>query len=602
MMRLTWLKDRLSEWEATPNRDDIVGSFQYNSLREIVIKELKRRIEQEEANPTTGDILWAVSGIGYKTQKARGLAAIGRHVEISSYGLGVRTNPSILVLPYDVIPPDYLNNLPHGLFARPAPMRPRHGFVESQRVYGWHLLAHIFQQTLIADPNGEVILMRPRMGAFSAVAANAGVTWGMLNNGATDGKNGSAKHIPSINPTWKGNILYEPNRIGVENTPYLELVQDISVRAGFVEYSDLVQVRDGPEQPTTKDFIPKRITVKNVYYPTGDLLSWEKKVKEMNPATDVVAAKSLSSHWAVHAIENGISVVTSRWNVYAGEELVPVKNKPKFSTKSYKKLRDYLKYWKGLDYMNGWDHASVGHSIYPIIGTVHAMGQWDDSDHLLRLRAFAVDGLLRVLNAAIAGELRHYNCNTNRPDPTKYGLPKLGSRRDVIYYGYLRPKTYAQMAKFLRSGVITFGKEGCWRDGFGGHAWKNVASAARKLALRLQIFMRKPSETTWKEVAMAANVALHMAHNNGPTVSKWVDRNALNLIAENPAFGFLSPVAGRVVLGLPMFVSPISTRNFHTELKYDEPRCERCREIEEERVVITASDLKLLVSTEEKAA
>jgi hypothetical protein len=566
-----------------------------------LLEDINRQIT-DEPNPTEYAYT-SIADILARTQKAKGLAEM-KMLSSTLNNFGVSKADDFSIMPYE-LPDDLFEE--GTIFARPAPMLPRHGFVESEPVVTYKSLLRMWDKVKQEDPDGEIILMKPLSGEFSAVATNAGVTWGMGNDGATDGTKRHSKPVfipaSSLKVYWH---TYLPNISGITDTTYLELVQNYSTdRYRPTEWSVAVQMRDGPEQPTTKDYIPAEIKVGHVYRTSSydDLLEWEKAVKRMDPKKAVVLAPSLSSHWAVHAIQAGITTVTSMKSVPLGSILKPTTTIPEITKAQYKELRALLNEWQNKDYLNGYDHDSAVRVANPMVATIHAMVQWDGASHLLRLRAFAVDALLRFLLAAVAGELRHFGSNgpgrssqggrSRRTRPEIYGFHPVRGSRGYVYAKYFHPVDYSSASKFLRNAAIDYGNGG-WDSAYGGPAWANVAKATRRLALTLTKFQRKPGKETWSNVVAAANNALHTSHNNGVALTKWIARGYLTAIAEVPVLGFLSPTAGRVAMGLPMWVSPVATMPGTEEEEEPEERRERDIRIDKElNTVYTASMEKL---------
>ena len=88
-----------------------------------------------------------------RTQKARGLRAIWPLNNRLEKGW---TTPIVISQP---LTPEFPSVSMLPLMARPCPIRPRHGFVESRQVHSVEEVNQVLSETLVADPKGEVILM-----------------------------------------------------------------------------------------------------------------------------------------------------------------------------------------------------------------------------------------------------------------------------------------------------------------------------------------------------------------------------------------------------------------------------------------------------------
>jgi len=177
----------------------------------------------------------------------------------------------------------------------------------------------MIQDTALKDHSGmsEVILTPPLTAKISSVATNAGVSWGPGNDSVTSGTSPNIAEIPVKSTAWAWRRAVEllfPLLSGVREFfefpvyPYLELVE-------HKETVQLVQVRDGPEQPGGHNYVPRTFEVKEVLTAHVGilLLEWERKIESLENLDGLIVyapRMSLSSHYCVHAIAKGIPVVT----------------------------------------------------------------------------------------------------------------------------------------------------------------------------------------------------------------------------------------------------------------------------------------------------
>lgn len=527
--------------------------------------------EQESVHRSPRNSIYFIPKEKVKTQKAKGLHAMRETYH--SFGPEV-SNPiteDTYLLPYSCL---RKASFSQPMFARPCPITPRHGFVDSREVKTPEEAISLFNnEVLPADPQGEMIIMHKLTGRFSAVATSTGVVWGHGNDGVT-GQGSGVVRIPTLgvnNDQWNNLVTQmtrqSPSDVGINNSAYYELVEN----KGNVT---LVQMRDGPIQPTEMDYIPRNTKVKRVLRASlfPSLLDWEKHLKREKKDTpeglviDLVYG-SLSSHYAVHGIEQGIPVITSH-HPKLDEVLVPrVSTIPRLTKGDYKALAREIKVWLDQDYIKVDEYEeNPPHYTRAILATatatVHAMSQWGNDSHLIGLRSQAVVSLARAFVSASLGELRHWGSEGPgrgwRHKKMKTSMMKDGfvGGRSSIYKRALTPHPLRKMRRWLETCYVDFSHTGWGRiseggsTGFGGPNWANVAMAGLKLVRAIEKFLKTPTQLKWSAVVMAANVAVHTAHNGGFALNKWLNQDDFKRIAATPGIGFSNAHAARFVLGL----------------------------------------------------
>ena len=506
-----------------------------------------------------------------KTQKARGIAALTYISGGSMYpGVYYIGTSHVYHLPGGTLP----HRFPDGyrFFARPCPLRPRHGFVESRRVRTPEEAVDIYlDEVLPEDPDGELIVMPVLTGRFSAVATNAGVSWGLGHDGVTGGAGGFT--IPASTPknawnsTWKKRMIvrFEPSIIS--DTTYVELVENNFRMTA-------VQLRDGPEPPTTLDYIPRAEEIKVVLHQEGDLLEWEAFLKRLIRANGGPAGlcfnnhlRSLSSHYAVHAIELGIPVICTR-NPMVGEKLEPPEAVvPPLDRGDLQRLRRKVLDWLERDFIpSSLGYAAQKAILVTAIATAHTQSQWGASDPLLDLRAMAMVTFLRLTAAATLGEVRHWVSS----GPGRWGKRRKSvlvdpdgeklKERGQIYNHFYKSHPLDDILDSLKTVQKDFNTRGWGRGGgrrasdggcgYGGPKWARVAGVGIALGNALKGFLRHPTPNAWRRCAMEANNLVHTAHNNGYFFNKWLGGESFDTLARTPGVGFCNAWAAIVALGL----------------------------------------------------
>lgn len=500
-----------------------------------------------------------------QTQKARGIVAL-QNMAIACFGLDHFPSYAA-VWPSAGFSAQTLPNFP--LFARPCPITPRHGFVESRLVRDFGHALNIINETILADANGEVVFMPKLTGRFSGVATNAGVTWGLSNDGVTAGKEGTF-FIPAPASAEYWNAIWaqaqddfehrEKNPVGgtsgfIQTNAYVELVE----HNGSV---CPVQLRDGPVQDTMKNFIPHDgFTFKYIadmyddrLIQRNDLLYWEKYIAGLveDYGSEVVVHlpnMPLSSHYAVHAIQAGMAVITDPKAPEMGQTL-SAEPRIEFTASDYAIIAKNMAHMDTRPFIPE-DSDDQKNMIKTAVGTLHACSIWEPTDpRLLFLMAQAPIVVTRALSAACAGEMRHFYGRAG-PNGTPLSEPLLGPS---VHHGAGRSSIYAALLKPFEGRA-----EAChvmtadfnhshWNSSFGGKSWGTVSEATAVALEKIAAFLADPSDRTWKSLMMACNKAVHMAHNNGKALNKW--GVPMTQIAQAPACAFMNPYAAKVALNL----------------------------------------------------
>lgn len=561
--------------------------FKVRAAPSQVFKPTPLTFEQEEEMAQTSDMKKC------RTQKAKGVIyARDTDNEITSYAYGTRRPRCVAVMPtlgtVEYWRTRQLSWLKFPLFARPCPKRPRHGFLDSRIVNSWDEVEALLAETLSIDPDGELMLMPPLQGRTSAVATEAGISWGWGNDGATDGKNALSIPTPCNLEKWKQKV--RPKGCGIRNALYLELVTaPANYDTGDAEHSTIVQYRDGPVPGTAKNYIPawattvpvRSILKQGSSVKSKELLEWERKVKaavkENGGPKGLVLylpGHTLASHWAVHGIAAGIPVVTEEVTLEVGKPLDgALGSAPKFKRIDYQRLASYLEFFLVTPFATkyGKDRESGSQSakMYRAIATLHAMGIWSPERHLIKLMAEAPITIAKCLATACCGEVRHWwssgpgasdidrpppmtqlISDTTRWDPNNGSGAGNGMDRGWVYKELLEmsgPVGWNTLKRAVREAHADFSTSG-WRSGFGGDNWAKAAMEACKLFDAIDAFRARPTAGTWRKVVRKMNTAVNMVHNGGKLFNKWLNSDSMTRLNDYPVFGFMHPRTAEFIL------------------------------------------------------
>jgi hypothetical protein len=407
------------------------------------------------------------------TQKARGLAAL------ACRGLAMQ---------FVVRPGEVKWNGGWPAFARPCPVRPRHGFVESRVVDNEDEVARVLEETRAVDPQGEVIVMPFVEAKGNAVLAGRKVVVGDGNDGATAGRSGWALALAEP-ATFEQDLLEEA---GITGTAYVEAVSDV------FDNVTLTQLRDGPTPPEADEYVPQTVVVQRVIVGKGDLVEFEREVEQAGEGAVIwLPGGSLLSHYAVHGVAKGIAVVTRARAPAVGDVLTPPKGQHVLSLQRFRQ------------------GVRVGMVVPLELGSARRAGK----AALVGLHnAAASDGWSLGVSAAVlfrmgvtlcAGEARF--------------VRKRQRNRSAIYQ-----RTLSAKARLSQTLVASHKVFSTWVGGssFGGAKWREAAEFVAELGA--QLAKGSPGETV-----VALNKLVNHAHNGGWLFDKFFDRSYMNRAAAN---------------------------------------------------------------------
>lgn len=440
-----------------------------------------------------------------RTQKARGIVALSRHS-------GEYVPPFKVHNARDVNPDKLI-----GFFSRPCPVRPRHGFVDSRKVNSLQEGHALIRETLLADPEAEIVTMPLIEAALSGIWTTGLLTIGRGHDGATSGT--SAWNLPALGNLVNGRVLTEA---GVQGNPYVEILWPSGV-----ENYRLVQLRDGPALPKTQDFIPHPIRVQHILHAAGDLLWWERKLQSAAPGTVVYhPGGSLASHYAIHAVLNQVPVLISR-EPEVGEFL-------EVETESEHKAADVEALRAGF-YLASRLRISYEKAAYVMLAGCHHISVWTGNHDLLL--GLALGFAYRLTVAAALGEMRHAPGASSREG--------IESRNDI--YDACWEQTYSPAIHEAFEEALSVFHAHTWRRGFGGAKWFEFVRWAA-------IAQNELLDGKSAEALCALNQLVHCVHNNGWGFNKFLDDQMLTVTAQNPVEVLVECVplldrARRVLLG-----------------------------------------------------
>lgn len=475
-----------------------------------------------------------------RTQKVRGLrtlAAVLTHHTSTPF----RLLPHLSLEEVKEIEEAGLNVIyTYPIFARPCPVRPRHGFVDSRVVKNFKELKALWIETLEADPLGEVMIALMIDAQYNAVITPQFLSIGRGHDGATGGR--KTYQIPLCCPyQGLGSDTLDMAGIYAPNIPYIEAVLPRGWRvvysAGNIHRRGwvLTQLRAGPaiDGASTTEYIPRPIErITDVITPSGDdsLLDWEIRIAELKPS-DIVYLRggSMTSHFAIHAILNEIAFVTRPKRPAIGSSLAPTTTIPEY---------DPLAFLRGL---------ALGDLLGQRIGSFNVLSQITlaltglYNAHVLRgpdtkWLGVATALFIKLGSMALRGEARH--CGG-----------AAGERRATVYRKYAKePLAFhaADSSKWVH--IFKHGRFG--NGGMGGQKWVDCARGIESLLAGVSLLSRLPTPEGVKIFLTDLNRVVDLAHNNGWWLNKFANGNVYNEVQK----GYLPTLLEGAQL-LPMIAS-----------------------------------------------
>lgn len=390
------------------------------------------------------------------------------------------------------------------IFARPCPVRPRHGFVDSRPVKTLEEAQEVFSLAQASDPEAEMLLMPTINADLNAIWTPGHFVVGPGHDGATSGHDSFT--IPlAYNTAWMTTWVREmivKGRIKDPDVPYFELVsQDQNVW--------FTQMRGGPKLDSTgPDFIPESLVVQQVITAEGDLLEWEQRTAQLTPGTVVWhPGGSMASHYAIHCKLHNIPILTSA-EPTVGQTITPTKQLPPVDY-------DSVVGGIGAGMSVGMSVGETSPAVSLLLTGLHNQTAFSGNDGYWLGVACAL--MQRLGTAGLLGEARH-------------GLSqRLGCDRDNIYQdAFNRPFT---ARRNMRRAVWLFGNY-VWRSGYGGKAWYVCGQALIELDEAMRQFVHQPDKAHYTQLVSSLNTAVNVAHNGGWWLNKFCGEDLLNMAVQ----------------------------------------------------------------------
>lgn len=546
-----------------------------------------------------------------QTQKARGILSLIKGIDEPAFPAIAERNHIFLLSRHTKLPwslnglvaevmATYFGAPANTWMARPCPVTPRHGFVESRVVTTTQDLQKVMDETFLADPRGEVILMPFIPAEYSGVVTNQSVSVGLGHDGATSGKGAIAVPCVSDLGAWLDKLgmirtlskvtgLCEVTRsryAGIaparNRHPYFELVN-----------STIVQARYGPEvngaQTSWSSSGNRGILIWDYWEPShaalSDFLGFEIALLEYKKASVspvmYLPYGTLSCHAAVQAICAGVTVITGPNRPVVGE-YYPIRASQlagvRYLGSPETPIRESLLAAIALPLAAPEGKNCRRQTVLWAVSVIQGMASAPMAPQLMRYVAVAGTILLRFGMAACFGEHRHWNSkgpcqNGQNPigpvlatlaTPIKYAHKQTEHSRALVHQASLKAKLTTATQIYMNLARITAIKSdfatGTWRSSYGGPKWAECTTALEEIMLvwmRLYFRVqptaaclpldteRRAYATLTRQLMAACNRFITVSHNGGKCLTKFVTTNELAAATIAPGLFLVHPYTRR---------------------------------------------------------
>ena len=435
------------------------------------------------------------------------------------------------------------------IFARGAPTRPCHGFVDSRCVDDAKEALRYVDRVLAIDPGGEVLLTEWQEAIYNVLWTPTQVAIGKGHDGATSGKHALTIPLAAATGEILGKGVVANAGLAAGEDPYVEAVLT-AAGAAAVEHRVLyTQVRSGPRLEGAGDFVPSRVEVAKVVVideakqsTPEALLAWVDEVKGFAPGTVVYhPGGSRACHWAVHCFIHRVPYVISK-RPKVGDVLEP--------TASGAASIDPLAVMKGIAAGSvsraslneaSEEERTYAQAVMAIATALHNVSAFTGAAGFYLGVGAAL--MLRVGAAAALGEIRHERSVHHRSARLKM-LGKTPLSRRQIHRRAVQELFKARRKMPVALRLFLFGT---WSgDGYGGPKWAECVKAWGELEAACHALMADPGEAQVKALVEALNLAVDQVHNGGWWLNKFgLSREQFDLAAKGDP---------RAVVGaLPLF-------------------------------------------------
>jgi hypothetical protein len=464
------------------------------------------------------------------TQKAKGLFFLQGKLGVLQNALWSWSVPKHLLFKSGLSFDDGSFNFP--VFARPCPVNPRHGFVDSTVCNNAEELNKISSAAYDAEEKAELLVTKPVSSHYNAIINGNVITFASGNDGATAGRD--CKYFYISDDPLSSLLGLENGIVADGETPFYEIVFSSTDTSHPV---NLVQVRSAPKTPRVKDFVPAQVTVKTILKAEGDLLEWESLLKTVDPKTTIVdhTNGSLSSHYAIHAIVNKVAIFTT-YLPQIGSVVEPTVENQEVTEADKNAFRQAFSYgfvsafdvWSKSKYQNGGGDPTwvMGNIVRVAIAALHNFSSIALSKDYQML-GMILGLFTRVTFAVSMGESRYNHKRSDKfPFFKDYFASLPNSGRSGCYTYSMNLETDKVIAS-IASAYHAF-RMMQWDNSYGGKKWAACTNSAIAL-------FNACLDADLKLVVELFNKVINENHNGGKYLNKVVAHNDFDEGSTNPS-------------------------------------------------------------------
>jgi hypothetical protein len=472
---------------------------------------------------------------------------LNKYVPLREHGGTIIVSCKMMELiqnPIDIVLlPEKIWTLSSEIFARPCPLKPRHGFVDSRIISSPKELEDLLELVKQEDPKGEIVLTPFVNADYNAILCSSGI----LSIGpGHDGATGGIKSISfPVAPVKISNDVRFKSGLSSKSTVFIEAVYKKSDKRsdshGQLDKSFYItQLRGGPKVDQVNDFIPAKMIVKNIVKPHDDLLKWESDVRKFKPGTVVYGkGHTLTSHAAIHCVINKVPFITT---------FEPKLNQSISPSDLKAVVFDKQKFLQGA-HVGLFSNLNKRTMLYFAVSVLHNWSYLSTSEHASWLLGISAVYISKILCALSLGEYRH--CLIK---PLKIKGVRMSASRGSIYSLILDTGQLNSYIGKLIKVKKEFLMKSKFRRGFGGKHWSEACGYCINIWNTIVEIQngKKVSPAKINKLVSLINKSVNLVHNNGLLFNKIADSSSIEKIASRP--------------GLAAFELGDIYYNLHTEL------------------------------------
>ena len=426
-------------------------------------------------------------------------------------------------------------------FARPCPMVPCHGFVDSRIVSNLNEWRAVLNETKEADPKGEVLITEWINATASAVVDSRQITTGHGHDGVTSGKGVHAQAKLFQNKRWAPEI---ESLMSMTLRRYINIPPNHSVLIELVRNGKgmwiPVQVRGvAAKEAYDSHCISKYKQVTNAVlvnmldWSNNKSVLWIAENKNRNRKAVVCMVNSILSHVGCLLREDGFTVVDDKFmqeraaRSSDADRTYTFISRAKYPSPSRRKeIADWMMY--GLQCTEFGDIDL--HSTLATLASGAAQEYSSTTTHPA-LIGIGSAMLFRLSAIASVGEFRYWWHERKSHIPTQrrvspFGKTPIAGRTSESLRDYLFAVSRSQLydsgftiplfklLSLLSCADGTFNQT--WSNAaMGGMRWHNITSMTMRFYTSMRKFILNPTIKNYKEQGVLGNALSMTVHNGG---------------------------------------------------------------------------------------